>query len=328
MTSERCALAVAVLAGLGCTGSAHDATVAGTPLVVIHGHVDVAALDRGHPRAALLGALVWAAVPAVNPLCLEFYRPELAPACPDPYGMFWGQVERAAPIADDGSFTLELYNLPKASVSVGDEVTRIAYGSLIVVEDVNGDGQPTLPEPVGGSDRGRGPEEPGGIPADADAVVAASFHTLRAEQTRVVFREGGFVTDSGFYPAPGCPAPPPGFSLISAPPYAEDRAAPGGCEARAIDAPVELAPLPRDEGEAFLCRTVQRGSRVRQPEGDREPISAFQRVCISHEILAIVTPEPCARLTAYALKGCDTDPLCGEPEWDQTRGPPSWWPCP
>jgi hypothetical protein len=328
MTSEARVLTLA-FAVLGCTGTAHDATVAGAPLVVVHGHVDLAALDRGHPEAALFGALVWAAVPAVSPLCLEFPRPELAPACPDPYGVFWGQLERAAPIGDDGSFALELYNLPKASVSVGDEVTRIAFGSLIVIEDVNGDGQPTLPVPIlsqGGRDQG--PEDPGGIPEDSDTVVAASFHSLHAEQTRVVFREGGFVTPSGFYPAPGCAAPPSGFSVMTAPPYAEDRAAPGGCATLPIDAPIEVTPLPRDEALAFLCRPVQRGSRVRQPEADREPIPTFQKVCLSHEILGVVAPPPCARLTTYALKGCDTDPLCPEPEWDQTPGPPHWWPCP
>lgn len=324
----RVLVAMAALAA-GCTGSVHDESLPSGPLLIIRGHVDLASLTRTHPGAQLLGALGWAAPAAVNPVCIEFDALKTNAACPDPYGVFWGQLERAAPVAADGSFALELYGLPKASVSVGDEITRIAYGSLIVVEDVNGDGQPSLPAPAGdrGGRHGRGEEEaPVPVP-NPDVVVAASFYTLRADQRRIVFREGGFVEGSNFYPAPGCNAPPGGFSVLTAPPYSDEKPARGGCTVQDIGGTIEVVPLSLEEAVKFECRPAQRGTTVRQPEADEPPAPGTTSICLSREILASVAPGLCPRLTAYALKGCRTDPLCEKPEWDQTAAKPSWWPC-
>src|SRR5262245_43433968 len=75
MTSEaRLLPLLAALTG-ACGGSVHDASVGSAPLLVIHGHVDRASLQRTKPEAPLLGALGWAALPAVSPLCLEFSAP-------------------------------------------------------------------------------------------------------------------------------------------------------------------------------------------------------------------------------------------------------------
>ena len=38
--------------------------------------------------------------------------------------------------------------------------------------------------------------------------------------------------------------------------------------------------------------------------------------------------ESCMGLTHYVLRGCRNDPLCAQPQWDITKTPPSWWPCP
>lgn len=315
------------LGAAACGSGVHDASIASTPLVTLHGHVDTAALTRAHPDVPLIAALVWAGVPAVNPVCLQFDRPELQGVCPDPFGVFTGELERGAPVAPDGTFALELYHLPLARVSVGDEATRIAYGSLIILEDVNGDGQPSfIGRGMSREGDRRGDVAP--LTTNADTMVAATFTTLRAAQTRVVFREGGFVKDSGFYPMPGCEAPPRGFSIVEAPPWSEAPTAGGGCAARDITSTVEVLPLPRAEADAFACRSVQRGSRVREPQEDEKPPRNSQNVCLSHEILAEVVPGVCRRLRVLALKGCNVDPLCKTPEWDQANTPPSWWPCP
>jgi hypothetical protein len=325
MTFERSAVAaaLAIACGVGGCGDLHDLSVASSPLLVLHGHVDVATLARMNPDAPLVGALVWSEVPAVSPLCLEFNSPKIQPACPDPYGVFDGTTQVAAPVDANGDFDLALYDLPMVGVSVGDASTRISYGSLVVVEDVNGDGQPSLP--TAPSDERDAPSSSGGI---HDSLVAASFHSLHANQARVVFREGGFVAGSYFYPAPGCDPPPPGFSIMSAPPYTGGPADPGTCSFGSTDGRVEVPALSAGDAQALLCRPVQIGTNVRQPDSDGPRGPAGNAVCLSSGILAEVYPGTCPWLRGYALKGCAQDPLCASPEWDITASPPAWWPCP
>ena len=333
------ALATALGFGAACSSASgvHDLSVASDPLVVVHARVDLGALERKHPEAPLLGALLWAGIPTIDPLCLKFSAPAIAPACPDPYGFFYGAIERAAPVDASGGFDLPLFHLPKASVSVGDEVTRVAYGTLLVVEDVNRDGQLSLPASLGRRDVQT--SNPAPAPdAEVDSIVAASFASLRGDQLRVVFREGGFVADSNFYPMPGCAAPPPGFSLMTVPPYTAaptDATTPTPppsvitCPASPLDTPVVVAPLPRLEGTALLCRGLQRGFRTQEPLPDRPPPSDAVTVCLSHEVLVQIPQQvTCPRLVSYVLKGCREDPFCKTPDWDRSLSPPRWWPCP
>jgi hypothetical protein len=321
MTSDiRWLLAVALVAG--CGRGVHDLSIASDPLVVLHGHVDRSRVQRVHPEAPLLGALIWAGVPNINPVCVKFPGTEIQRACPDPYGVFYGEVERAAPVDDDGNFELTLFHLPRAAVSVGDEVTRIAYGSLLVVEDVDGDGQPSFfPPPAGRRD----PTAPGPS-GDPDTIVAASFHTLHDTQERVVFREGGFVADSNFYPAPGCDPPPPGFSVETVPRYQDTPALPEQCSIRPVDATVPVPPVAAADALALMCRAIGRDPRVREPRIDNQPPPGAT-YCLGGDILAVVSGDGCGRLTAFTLKGCDHDPFCLSPEWDHTADPPAWWPC-
>jgi hypothetical protein len=320
MTSEASLLvACALLAG--CNGSVHDLSVTSAPLVVLHAHVERSTLVRSHPDAALLGALIWAGVPPINPLCLKFPVPEIQPACPDPYGVFLAETERVAPLDPDGNFTVELSHLPRAEVSVGDEVTRIAYGSLVVVEDVNGDGRPTLFAPRVRPDGSRVP----GI--EPDTIVAASFSSLHAAQQRVVFREAGFVASSTFYPATGCAAPPPGFSVQTAPPLADTPAAAEACTFRSADSTVELDPLAREPALALLCRAVGRDPRVHEARSEDPRGLSYTPVCLARDFLALVSAESCGDLIAFSLRGCDEDPFCLNPQWDHTMSPPLWWPC-
>ena len=152
-------LATPALLAAACGQGVHDLSIGSTPLLVVHGHVDQTQLQRVHPEAALLGVLVWAQTPTVNPVCVRLDDGSLAPtvpdltarvqsACPDPYGVFPGEAEAWSPIGADGNFDLPLYALPMARVAIGDASTRIAYGALVVVEDVNGDGQPPFARTV------------------------------------------------------------------------------------------------------------------------------------------------------------------------------------
>jgi hypothetical protein len=303
-----------------CSGSVHDTSVASTPLVVVHGRVDRAALERPHPEAPLVGAIFWAGMPSVNPVCLLYDdRPELADVCPDPYGVFLAGPSPAVPVAADGSFALALDTLPDARLSVGDAAARITYGTLVVVEDVDGDG---AAHPFA---RKRG----------ADTLVAAAFHHLRAPQARVVLREGGFVEGSLYYPAPGCAPPPPGFSVLTAPPYA-DGAAPagGGCAVRDIGDPVEVPPLSPELARAFVCREAgipPDRELIHRSSDMIPPLPDTTAVCLGRDLVAI-TAKPgagisCPVLLTFALKGCFEDPVCAVPEWDDSARPPAWWPC-
>ena len=339
MTSDRRARLAALAAALsalsawaaGCGGDLHDLGVATQPLVVIHGHVDLAALTRPHPDAPLLGALVWAEVPAVDPTCRLFDDPRIAAACPDPYGVFNGAVEAWTTIAADGSFDLPLFHLPAVRVSVGDAVTRIAYGSLIAIEEVDGDGQPSLLARASGAMfEGSAPQ-----PVVPDTVVAASFYNLRAPQTRIVFREGGYDTASYFYPLPGCAPPPSGFSILSAPAYSDAPPAGGGCVDTTTETVVEVTPLSTTDGHADTCRPAQLGTGLRQA-GDRQPRGNPSKLCLTGAgeppavpgtVMDALYADPCPWLQSYALTGCAADPACTTAEWNLTSSPPSWWPC-
>lgn len=327
MTSDRRLLGLLLaLALAGCGPGVHDLSVNADPLLVIRGHVDTAKLNRVDPSAPLIGLLVWASIPRINQLCLAYPNvAELQAACPDPYGVFYGEIEKSVPVNADGSFELDLSNLPAARVSVGDTVTRIAYGSLVVAEDTNRDGQLSLP--TGGS------SPDGGFRATPDTIVGATFFSLRDAQARITFREGGFVEGSNFYPDPGCPDPPPGFSVLDAPAYSDAGAPPGTCSTTGFDAPIEVPPLTNAQSLALACGMVQQSIGVREATSNRNPnrgggSSQQQQVCLSHEILVRITPGICPTFNALALKGCRADPFCLNPEWDDTANPPSWWPCP
>lgn len=201
-SSETAGPATALVAVVGlllstCGPGVHDLSVQAEPLLEVRGRVDRSLLRPGKPDSPLLAVLVWAGRVAVHPLCLTHPdEPLIAAGCPDPYGVFTGDLEMAVPLDLDseGTFALVLPRLPKINVSVGDAVTRIAYGSLLVVEDVDGDGVANY---VAQATQTQG-RRPGGGPAEepapalpTDRVLAASFFNLKRPQQRLVFREGG-----------------------------------------------------------------------------------------------------------------------------------------
>jgi hypothetical protein len=324
------------LVGAGC-GRVHDLGVPSVPIVTFHGHVDLASLEPP-PQAPLIGALVWAAVAAVNPVCLPAPPTGLEGECADPYGVFDGEVGSGVPIDASGDFDVTLLSLPKASLAVGDSVTRISYGSLIVVEDLDGDGQPSFPMPVVG---GQGPDL--GAPTAAtssDRIVGATFWSLNAPQQRIVFREGDFVSPSNFYPAcawtgadpPNVNVPPPGFSILGVPPRTDPLPPPEACSVASPDVRVTVAPISAAEGLGMICRPVQLAdaSFRRLPSGS--PIHQGEQIWCSgdNSVMArLFTGDGrvCASLRSYTLH-CALDPGCATPGSDFVEPAPSWWPCP
>jgi len=161
-----------------------------------------------------------------------------AAGCRDVLGFIPGLVGPSIPLGGDVSSTIELMDLPTGEVLIGTpETGRIAYASVVVFDDRNGNGTLDLRRPVvqgangeghgGGGGGGGGPGSEGGGPGSGgdpgtapagkgDFVYGASLLTMAAPNTRVAFREGGFdpITVAYFYPMFGCAPPPLGFSLI------------------------------------------------------------------------------------------------------------------
>jgi hypothetical protein len=353
MATLRHAWLALVLAGCGdIVGFGGDVS----PLATIHVTVS------GDPMAqAPRVALVWGAQFLIEPLC--FLPPEspevatvLAQGCRDPFGFVPDRVAANAELAGD-SVDIPLFDLPAADVMVGDVTARVAYGSLVLYDDRNGDstldlGRPRRP-PSGNDDMGGGPppDEP-----DFDVVHGASFVSMTEPDQRLAFREGAFI-QTAFYPRAGCGAPLPAFSVLSAGGFsATDAIAsaldgklpqedPATCSESPVDsAPIQITVRPPAEVAEVACteRRVDSSTRYREPPVDAPPDLADRTLACAHlpdfgggpssDIVQLLVSTPndarCRGLTHYVLRGCDNDPSCEMPEWDLTATPPSWWPCP
>jgi hypothetical protein len=166
-------------------------------------------------------AVIWGAQWLTEPFCfLPAESPEaaavIAAGCRDTFGFVPNRVDQATAIAADGTASLPLDQLPTADVLVGDVTARVAYGSLVVYDDRDGNGlQLSQPQhtPSGG-DRGDRGNDNG--PDSADVIYGASFLTMTSPDRRVAYREGAFNQDGAFYPRAGCGPPLPAFSIVSA----------------------------------------------------------------------------------------------------------------
>lgn len=317
-------LATALLTA--CGPGVHDLSVSSEPLLTVRGRVDLDSLTRVHPDAPLIAALVWAAKPAVAPICVKYAaRSVLQGACADPYGVFLGDLE-AEVVLDpdgDGSFELHLARLPDARVAVGDSSNRIAYGTVVLVEDLDRNGHATL------VDSAVAPPGPHGEPIAGDRIIAASFYNLKRPQQRLVFREGQFDSGSYFYPAPECEPPPPGFSLLKS----EGMGVEGGCAVEGVEeTTIELQPIVGvDDQIACRANFIDSGGLAGFTEASHE---AYLEpgpwvICLDRETIAQISSYSalCKGVTFYLLKGCMNDPFCDSPEWDYTNDVPEWWPC-
>jgi len=351
--------AVVVLALAGC-GDLSGFGGAVPPLATVRAEVagDFAAVRLPGKAPALRVALVWGAQWLTEPLCI---RPPddasaaaaIAAGCRDPFGFVPARVAVDAPLEADGSATLSLFDLPGADVMVGDVTARVAYASVVVYDDLDGNGTLSLGQPNRLNGRELGP--PDTAPPAADTVYAASFVTMTEPDTRLAFREGAFNLGAAFYPRSGCGDPLPSFSLVSAGGFsaAEAIAAqlrgelpkepPGTCREETTDAPVALTYRRPAELHEVACEELRTDSsiRYREPPSDQPDMTRRTMACAkipdfgtgtaSGTIQLVVSgrsDDACIGLTHYVLRGCRNDPMCALPQWDITATPPTWWPCP
>jgi hypothetical protein len=312
--------------------------------------------DTGTPDLHV--ALVWGRQWLVEPMCIlppenDAAAAVIAAGCRDAFGFVPARVAANAPVTIDTPATLDLFTLPGADVMVGDLTARVAYASVVVYDDKDGDGTLDLARPnrPGGM---MGPPDMNQPPTDSpDLVYGASFVTMTAADRRVAYREGAFI-QSGFYPRAGCGDPPVGFAVLSAGGFtaadaiaatlagtlpAED---PASCAEQAeSDTTISIPVQPPAGVNELRCteRSNDSSVRYREPEAD-PPMDLDQRTtaCIhtpsfgtpSDTIELVITgrtTDACIGLTHYILKGCTEGPQCGVPDWDHSMAPPSWWPC-
>jgi hypothetical protein len=369
MARLTCAL---VLAALGC-GKPVGLGGAATPLASIQVQVDgdAATAAATHLRVAL----VWGAEWLPEPFC--FLPPESPAAatvqqagCQDSLGFVPNLVAASVPVTPGVPTTIQLFDLPSADVMVGDITGRVAYGSLVLFDDLDDSGTLEL--------RRSQPDffdMDGGLPPDAavfgggggvggrrsDVVYGASFFSMSAPDLRLAYREGAFL-ETGFYPRSGCPDPVAGFSIVGAGGFslaAAEAAALAGQLPPEDPATCSAAPLTtgvvtitaQDPSLVSQVACTRRNSdgipRYRKPPGDMRDLGSSPWACVTIPNLDTVTSDAgaaaanqiqlvvsttgnnvCKSVTHYVLRGCDNDPTCDPPSWDETASPPAWWPCP
>lgn len=323
MPSSRALICAALLAA-GCGPGVNGLSLSAPPLAEVRGRVDLDSIRASAGGAPLRAALVWGAVPRYVYPCFMYPQNAVLQAfCPDPYGFVPGQVAVDVELSwdGDGSFVLPIRQAPDGEVSVGDDASRISWGSVVVAADLDADGQ-----------FGFSNWAPQGSPTDL--ALAASFRSILTPQQRVAFREGAFDAQSSFYPAPGCPAPPLGFSLVMTDLVRPDLTT--GCGTVGMSRTVQAAPISEGEARAMACRTRDL-SDVQRPNAGESPFVPDDPnpptwTCLAPDVLALIGTGPkgepsCPTLTFMPLKGCGGWPLCSILEWDRTAEPPEWWPC-
>lgn len=355
---------LSILAALGCD----DLQGRGgppSPLVSFRVHVtgDLDAVKVDPEPAKLQIALVWGRQWLVEPICvLPPDSPEaaavIAAGCRDPLGFVPARVAANAPVDVDVPTQIDLFTLPAADVMVGDVTARVAYASVVVYDDRDGDGTLLLRRPNRPRDfEDHGEPEPDPANIVADRIYGASFVTMTEPDQRVAFREGAFSAVAAFYPRAGCGEPPPAFSVLAAGGFTVEQAIaaqlagrlpsqdPATCaESAPEDATVTIALRAPDGVRGLGCteRSTDSSVRYRDPVDDDGPPDLTDRVmaCVrspsfgepSDTIELVVSGRPtdaCVGLTHYVLVGCRSGVNCegDHDSWDRSGNPPVWWPC-
>jgi hypothetical protein len=353
---------LAIVPLVGC-GELRGFGGAAPPLASLHVEVtgDFEAVELpGSDSHSLRVALVWGEQWLPEPLCiLPPDDPDvaqlIATGCRDPLGFVPSRVAATAPIEPGVPTALDLFELPAADVMVGDLSARVAYGSMVIYDDRNGDRTLDFDR----ARRLRGADDNGPPPMDEfvtsqDVVYGASFVRMTEPDTRVAFREGGFDAQAAFYPRVGCGAPPPSFSLVSAGGFSQADALaalargelpaedPAQCSETAADQLIAIAFRTPSEVHEVACeeRRTDSSARYRKPPDDMPDFSGRTTACAKipdfdsgkagaamQLVISGQQQDHCAGLSHFVLRGCSEDALCALPEWDLTANPPAWWPC-
>jgi hypothetical protein len=361
-TTARVALG-GLLGALPACGDIEGFGGAVPPLATVRIHTagDFASVQsQSAPDPTLRVALVWAAQWLTEPLCIlppenEQVAAVVAEGCRDPFGFVPDRVGISGPLGPDGTAALELFDLPAADVMIGDVTARVAYASLVIYDDRDGDGTLTLGRPprVPNDDDDDDPQDPG-VPT-RDLVYAASFVSMTQPDSRLAFREGAFNDRAAFYPRNGCGEPLPSFSIVSAGGFTAAAAIaaqlrgelpledPATCRERTTDEPVVLTYRPPAELMDVACnpRRTDSSVRYREPPNNSPILGVRTLACakipdfgsgktdgMTQLVVPVGSGGLCKGIAHYVLRGCRNDPACALPEWDLTATPPSWWPCP
>lgn len=359
----RVAIAAAILGSSLAAGCGNLSGLGGnaSPLATVHVQVtgDFASVQvPGSTAPKLQAALVWGSQWQTEPLCVVptndmSVQALIAAGCRDPFGFVPDRVAANAPVLADGTAELDLFDLPGADVMVGGVTARVAYASVMIYDDRDSNGTLTLGRPRRFVGPDQNPQDPN-VMQTADRVYAASFASMTEPDTRLAYREGGFDRAAAFYPRAGCGDPLPSFSIVSAGGFSEMAAIaaelnrqlppedPSTCHEQPIDTPVTLAYRPPEQLRELACqeRTLDSSIRYLRPT-DPPDLTHRTTACAkvpdlgsgkANGMIQYVVSGPsddsCMGLTHYVLRGCPNDPLCTQPQWDLTKTPPSWWPCP
>lgn len=222
----------------GCTAELSGLDAEATPLAVLQVRVsgDLQALrpaDTLKEKPRLRLGLLWGAQVQADPFCLPLpgdasLTAVRAAGCRDPFGFSVARLGPSVPVKVGEVTQLPLMDLPLADLLIGDLTARIAYASVVVYDDRNGNGvldQWRATEFPSGDTMGPGKGGPGGgsmggdVPAPVqkpDLIYTASFVSMTKPDQRLAYREGGYDGLSFYYPRWGCPEPPKGFSIVGA----------------------------------------------------------------------------------------------------------------
>lgn len=350
-----------LLALVGLAGCGDLVGLGGTPTPLATVEVEVTGdLEPLRPPGTedetprLRVALIWGKQWQPEPFCfLPAESPEAAAVidegCPDNFGFVPARVAASVPVEVGVPAALELVQLPGADVMVGDVTARVAYGSLVVFDDRDGDETLALQQH-------HGEEPPPGPDAVLDLVYGASFLTMTRPDQRIGFREGDFDARAAFYPRSGCEEPARGFSVLGAGGFTEEEAVaavlrgelppedPASCSGAPLDTAVVSVPLEApDAVREVACEDSDgRGYPDYHEASDFVDISQRTWACAglprfpgeesAGDVVQLVMAGPpgdvCRGVTHFVLRGCSDDPLCEQPEFDFSGSPPDWWPCP
>ena len=307
--------------------------------------------DTGTP--SLHFALVWGRQWLVEPICI--LPPEnadaaavIAAGCRDPFGFVPALVAADTPAELGVPATLDLFSLPGSDIMVGDLTARVAYATVVLYDDKDGDGALSLGRPNRPPDMTR-PMDNGPVNV-TDLVYGTSFLTMTQPDQRIAYREGAFV-QSGFYPRAGCADPVSGFSVVGAGGFTADAAIaatlagtlptedPASCTAGSpMTASLDFGLQTAAALNELRCteRTTDSSVRYREPGENPPDLTNRTTACVHSpsfgapsDVIEFVvsgrSDDSCVGLTHYILKGCTESPTCGSPDWDD--GAPLWWPC-
>ena len=229
---------VGVLAIAGCTAELTGLDADATPLAELQVQVtgDLQAfrpLDTLKETPRLRLGLLWGAQVQADPFCLPLpgdasMTTVRVAGCRDPFGFSMARLGPSVALEPGKLARLPLMDLPLADLLIGDLTARVAYASVVVYDDRNGNGVldlwratefpsgDTMGPGKGGQGGGMGGDPAPVVVEKLDLVYAASFVSMTQPDRRLAYREGGYDSLSFYYPRWGCPDPPKGFSLVGA----------------------------------------------------------------------------------------------------------------